>query len=243
MNTAFATADGRRIPGVTADEMRAVDRTAVDEVGLGLLQMMENAGRNLAAEVIERFSLSSVTVLAGAGGNGGGGLCAARHLRNHGVDVTVVLDRPFEALEGAPAKQFRILDEMDIHHQVGGPIGTPDLLVDSLIGYGLSSPVEGMARKLLDDLAAISPTTVSLDVPSGIDATTGDRFEGAVGPDVTLTLALPKTGLSSAAGRLVLADIGIPKTVFSRAGIDYPGPFGGGYRVPIEIEERQATSE
>lgn len=234
MNRAFVTSEGRRVPGVTADEMRAIDRIAVDELGLGMLQMMENAGRNLAAEVIERYSPGSVTVLAGAGGNGGGGLCAARHLRNHSVDVTVILDRPSEALEGAPARQLRIIEGMAVNHEVGGPIETPDVLIDALIGYGLSGPVEGTARQLLDDLASTSIPIVSLDIPTGIDATTGERFDGAVRPAVTLTLALPKIGLSSAAGELVLGDIGIPSTVFSRAGIDYPDPFVGRYRVPIE---------
>ena len=76
--------------------MREVDRFVVDEVGLDLLQMMENAGRNLALTAGGMRSdpdANHVVVLAGAGGNGGGGLCAARHLANHGVDVTVVAVR------------------------------------------------------------------------------------------------------------------------------------------------------
>jgi NAD(P)H-hydrate repair Nnr-like enzyme with NAD(P)H-hydrate epimerase domain len=78
---AFRTGTGRQVPAVTAAEMREVDRVAVEEFGVSLLQMMENAGRNLARHVRE-VGAGPVVVLAGNGGNGGGGLCGARHLRN-----------------------------------------------------------------------------------------------------------------------------------------------------------------
>ena len=79
----FWTEDGRPVPAVTAEQMREVDRIAVEDFGLGILQMMENAGRNLAQNAIDMLGATKgeVTVLAGAGGNGGGGLCCARHLR------------------------------------------------------------------------------------------------------------------------------------------------------------------
>jgi len=96
----FRTESGRQVAAVTAAEMRDVDRTAVEEFGLSLLQMMENAGRNLARHVRDTGH-EPVVVLAGNGGNGGGGLCAARHLANREVDVSVVLDRSPENLEGA----------------------------------------------------------------------------------------------------------------------------------------------
>jgi NAD(P)H-hydrate epimerase len=84
----WETPTGVRVPGVTADEMRAVDRVAVDDVGLQLLQMMENAGRGLATVVRSRQP-ERVVVVAGNGGNGGGGLACARHLANRGVEVSV----------------------------------------------------------------------------------------------------------------------------------------------------------
>src|SRR6056297_3358061 len=108
---AFETETGTMVAAVTANEMGEVDRVAVDEVGLTLLQMMENAGRNLA-EVVRSVDGEDVTVLAGNGGNGGGGLVAARHLANRDVSVDVVLDRPPTDLDGATAHQYRILDAM-----------------------------------------------------------------------------------------------------------------------------------
>ena len=83
--------DSSHVPTLTAAGMREVDRIMIDELGIELLQMMENAGRTLAELARSRFGPQSVVVLAGPGGNGGGGLVAARHLANHGVDVRVVL--------------------------------------------------------------------------------------------------------------------------------------------------------
>lgn len=223
---AFRTADGRAVPAVTADEMREVDRIAVEEVGFSLLGMMENAGRHLA-ETVRSLDRGPVTVYAGGGGNGGGGLAAARHLANRDATVDVVLDRDPADLDGAAADQLRVLRAMDV------PIGVePEreaaLLVDALVGYGLTGELRGLAADLVASIEGRSAPVVSLDVPSGRDATTGETPGPAVEPDVTLTLALPKTGLEGLSGRLLLADIGIPAVVFERAGIDYTSPFEDG---------------
>jgi len=99
---AFWSDDGLEIPALTAAQMREVDRIAVEEFDLSILQMMENAARNLAQNVMDMLGQMSaeVTVLAGAGGNGGGGLCGARHLHNRGFNVNLVLDRGADALRG-----------------------------------------------------------------------------------------------------------------------------------------------
>ena len=109
----FETADGRAVPAVTAATMREVDRVAVEEVGLPLLSMMENAGRALARVVRAERGGRRVVVLAGGGGNGGGGLACARHLANRDVPVEVVLDRDPAALAGATATQWRIVLAME----------------------------------------------------------------------------------------------------------------------------------
>jgi len=109
----FQTEEGIQVPAVTAAEMSEVDRLAVEEFGLGLLQMMENAGRNLAHLAIRRRNSenTAITVLSGGGGNGGGGLCAARHLVDHGWSVKIILDREPGELEGAAARQLNTLLE------------------------------------------------------------------------------------------------------------------------------------
>jgi NAD(P)H-hydrate epimerase len=230
----FQTAAGTDVPAVTAAEMRQIDRIAVEEVGLALLQMMENAGRDLATAVI-RGTPRRVTVLAGNGGNGGGGLACARHLANHDVPVSVVLDRHPDELDGAAAHQHATLAEMEVPVTVGSdPVRDADgVVVDALVGYGLSGPLGGPAADLVEAIPD-SADLVSLDVPSGVDATTGDTPGVAVDPDLTVTLALPKTGLDPERYRLLLADIGIPAVVYHRAGVVYRTPFDGDYLVRIQ---------
>jgi len=227
----FRTPDDRAVTAVTATEMEDVDWVAVEEVGLQLLQMMENAGRTLAWHVRDvRTEEAPVLVVAGNGGNGGGGMACARHLVNRGIPVQLLIDRSSDDLAGVAATQYRILDEMDVP-----TITDPEqlthsesqrVIVDALIGYGLHGEVRPPASGMIDHLNELSEPVVSLDVPSGLDATTGETLGMAVTPTRTVTLALPKTGLESVAGALYLADISIPRSVYERLGIEYDRPFG-----------------
>jgi len=225
----FRTPAGGEVTAVTAAGMREVDRVAVEEVGLRLLQMMENAGRALAWHVRDVREAGSVVVVAGNGGNGGGGLTCARHLLNRGVPVRVVLDRPPAELSGAAAHQCRILDAMDV--SVGTDAGAvsrfdePTVAVDALIGYGVSGEVQPPAADHIRELNGAAGPVISLDVPSGMDATTGDTHGVRVDPDRTVTLALPKTGLDAVDGDRYLADIGVPAAVYDRLDIAYEPPF------------------
>lgn len=235
-STTFRTSDGTIVAAVTAAQMRAVDRVATEDVGLGLLQMMENAGRTLASHVLGACG-GSVVVLAGNGGNGGGGLACARHLANRNGDVAVVLDRRAADLSGAAARQFEILEEMGVETAMGpdglDATGPTDIYVDALIGYGLSGRVRDPARGLIRAVNREATPVVALDVPSGIDATSGATQGASIRPARTVTLALPKEGLCGVPGELLLADIGIPATVFERLDIDYESPFRSGAWVEL----------
>lgn len=238
--SAFLTDTGVEVPAVTTDQMREVDRVAIEEVGPNLYQMMENAGRNLALTVIDTLGADWATVpiavLAGTGGNGGGGICAARHLANRGADVTVVISDE-ERLTPVPAEQLvvyrgtsgglRRIDDLDALR--------PGLIVDAIIGYSLGGAPRGVAVEMIDWIGRQSVLVVSLDVPSGVDSTTGEAPGAHVRATVTLTLALPKTGLgAAAAGDVWLADIGIPREVYRRVGIDVPPTlFGARYRTAV----------
>lgn len=228
-NPVFRTPSGVDVPSVTAEEMREVDRIAVDEVGIQLLQMLENASRTLA-EHVHALGDGSVFVIAGNGGNGGGGLACARHLVNHDASVELVLERTPQDLTGAAAEQYRVLDEMDVPTRIGPDAfdraGNGDVVVDALVGYGLDGDVREPTRSLVASINRRRETVISLDVPSGIDATSGRTRGAAVTPDRIVTLALPKTGLVDFADSLFLADIGVPKTVYDRLDIEYVNPFG-----------------
>jgi NAD(P)H-hydrate epimerase len=235
----FRTEDDIVVPAVTADQMLAVDRMAVEEFGLGMLQMMENAGRSLALNVMDMLDSArgEVTVLAGAGGNGGGGLCCARHLHNRGFKVWVVLDRDRRMLRGAAANQLDILQAAGRQPadptQAGELMGRSQIVVDALIGYGLRGAPRGRTAELIELCNQHAARVLSLDVPSGLDATTGEAPGPVVRPERTLTLALPKTGLQRVPGDLYLADIGIPPEVFQRLGVPFQPPFEEKYWIPL----------
>lgn len=237
----YISPNGKHVPLISAAAMREVDRLAVEEFGLGILQMMENAGRNLAGNVLEMLAGSArdgeVVVLAGGGGNGGGGLCCARHLHNRHVPVRVFLDRPVERLSSPARAQWRTISSAGVSiagvEQAAGVLDNAAVIVDALIGYGLSAAPRGNTARLIE-LCGQSPSpVVSLDIPSGRNATNGQVPGVAITPNRTMTLALPKTGLLDCASELILADIGIPPVVFDRIGIQVDEYFGSAYWVPL----------
>ena len=241
---AFTTAGGIPVPAVSGQQMRELDRVAVEELGLGILQMMENAGRSLADLAIEMVGHGPrcITILAGGGGNGGGGLCCARHLLNHGSDVSIVLDRPPAALAGAARTQYRVLASAGQAVAEDGELvylfAGSTLVVDALIGYSLRGSPRGRTAELIGLCNRHATNVLALDLPSGLDATTGETPGAAIRADATLTLALPKNGLQAARGVLYLADIGIPARAFGCIGIDYTSPFGDAYCVPLVSASR-----
>ena len=212
------------VPALTAEQMRSIDRVMVEDLHIELVQMMENAGRNLAELAIARFSPGAVTVLAGPGGNGGGGLVAARHLVNRGSEVQVVLAAP-DRLTPVPAHQADILARMGV--SPASRPGTADLVIDALIGYSLRGDPTGTAAELITWANDQAAPILALDTPSGLDLTTGAAGTPAVRATATLTLALPKAGLldSPNAGELYLADISVPSLVYQRMGIAVPALF------------------
>lgn len=222
-----------KVPSITTAQMKEVDRLMVEEFGIGLLQMMENAGRNLARLAIRVAGGSAdhnVLILAGRGNNGGGGMAAARHLSNTGHRVRVVLSAPTDGLSGVPADQASILQRMDVKVEemeamsladLGQSFSEADVIIDSLIGYSLAGAPRGTAARLIGLANQSSRPIVALDVPSGIDAGSGEIFDPSIEAKATLTLALPKTGLGlptvrERLGELYLADISVPAAVYRR---------------------------
>jgi len=238
----FTTDDGVVVPAVTAEQMREIDRIAVEETGPNLYQMMENAGRNLAGVALEILgdgsAESRILVLAGTGGNGGGGICAARHLANRGVDVALRMADPL-ALSEVAKWQFRVFGATSGKVLAAADLGGEsfDLIVDALIGYSLKGAPQGAFADLIHWANGAGTKILALDIPSGLDSTTGDTPGCAIAAQTTVTLALPKTGLiAGAAGQLLLADIGIPFETYRRLNLSYVPPFGSSYVVPLHLE-------
>lgn len=228
------TTAATNIPYLSTDQMIEVDRAMMEDYRIDLVRMMENAGRSLAHLARELFLDGDprgrhVIVLAGTGGNGGGALVAARRLHNYGATVNVFTTRPDNAFVQVPGQQLDLLRRMGVTIGSADSVKsaeTADLVVDGVIGYGLTGAPRGGAAVLIQWANAQSSPLLSLDSPSGIDTTTGTIFDPAIRATATMTLALPKAGLRTPSakthvGELYLADISVPPELYMRSlGID-----------------------
>lgn len=223
--------------------MIEVDRLMIEEWGITLPQMMENAGRNFAE--LARCQLggsvkgAKVTVLCGSGNNGGGGTVAARHLHNWGARVQALLIGSETKLKDIPAHQWQILKKMEVARSATDLRNT-DLILDAMLGYGAKGdprpPLADWIRRANDSGRPL----LSLDAPSGLDTTTGIPGSPCIRAAATLTLALPKKGLLAPAARpfvgsLYLADIGVPPELYATPslGFQVDSPFGEGTVVKL----------
>lgn len=219
---------------VTAQQMKNIDRRAIREFGIPGPVLMENAATAVLAEM-ERFfnGLAGVKVgiVCGKGNNGGDGLALARRLRSRGVPVRVALLAPFSAVSGEARVNLSILRKMDVEITPNASAKTlpdiiewSDILVDALLGVGLSSPLKGNYAQAVMLLNVSGRPVVAMDIPTGINADTGEVMGAAVRADLTVTMALLKRGLAlqpgaSYAGQVRVADIGIPAEVIDKENI------------------------
>lgn len=217
-------------PYLSTDQMIEIDRAMIEDYHIELIQMMENAGRNLAHLARTRFLSGDprggeIVALAGNGGNGGGALVAARRLHNWGARVHVFVSAPENKFPPVPALQLDIVRRMGIPVSIAEDLPDDleaDLILDGIIGYSLKGAPRGASARLIE-WANTSPAPIlALDVPSGVDTSTGTVFEPAVRADATMTLALPKQGLRATAvdgfvGELYLADISVPPELYAEA--------------------------
>ncbi|MFK7803922.1 MAG: NAD(P)H-hydrate epimerase [Anaerolineae bacterium] len=216
------------VPFVDTNQMIEVDRAMIEDYHIELIQMMENAGRNLAHLARGRFldgdpSGKKIVVMAGTGGNGGGGMVAARRLHNYGAIVTVFVTAKDGRFTPIPAHQLDILRRMGVQIRPAIEISesvSADLIIDAVIGYSLKGTPRGNAKTMITWANAQKAPILALDAPSGIDTATGVVFDPAIKAAATLTLALPKKGffvknISEQIGELYLADISVPPELYA----------------------------
>ncbi|MGB7339097.1 MAG: NAD(P)H-hydrate epimerase [Phototrophicaceae bacterium] len=212
------------VPYISTEQMIEVDRAMIEDFHIELIQMMENAGRNLAHLARHRFLSSNprgrhVIILAGTGGNGGGGLVCARRLHNYGTSVQVVITAANEQFTPIAAHQLDIVRRMGIAVSHNPPNSTPDLIIDAIIGYSLNGAPRSAAKTLIEWANQANAPILALDTPSGIDTTSGTVYQPSINATATLTLALPKIGLKNNAvaphlGELYLGDISVPPELY-----------------------------
>lgn len=218
---------------ILASEMRELDRRAIDEFGVPGDVLMERAGRGVAEVVHDCICAADlkdayVQLFAGRGNNGGDAYVAARHLKTMGFSVEVFLAGEAAAVtgdarehlmrmrsEGIALREFNTLEEWEALQAT--PEAAGDVLVDALLGTGISGPARGPAVGAIEFINrfAYRGQVVAVDVPSGLNSDTGVAEGSVVKADLTVTMGMPKRGLVAPAaldvvGGLEVIDIGIP---------------------------------
>lgn len=214
---------------LTRTQMQEIDHRTIQEYGIPGMVLMENAGRSVAEESLRMLGRSrrpSVVVLCGPGNNGGDGLVVARHLFNHGAQVTVIfLGRIKNALarDDDAAINLKIALKMRIPvketfnlKSIIAHLKSSSLIIDAIFGIGLARPVGRKLRKLIQAVNRLKRPVIAVDVPSGLDCDTGEPLGGAIQATETITFAAPKIGFKNPLakkylGKLTVVDIGIPR--------------------------------
>ena len=213
---------------VTTHTMQEIDRQAIEEFGIPSLDLMENAGQSCVDAIISGFGpTGSATIIAGKGNNGGDGYVIARLLRLAGWSVTVHVLAEHSQISGDAAINLERLPkdivaycphEGQLPARYRDDIARADVIVDAMLGTGLSSDVSGVYRDAIEIINASGRPVLSVDIPSGIHGTTGRVLGDAVHASVTVSFACAKLGHvlfpgAEYSGRLIIADIGIPPAV------------------------------
>jgi hydroxyethylthiazole kinase-like uncharacterized protein yjeF len=216
---------------VTADEMQELDRKAIEDYRIPGIVLMENAGRGAAEIILNTFRelpRQRTAILAGKGNNGGDGFVIGRHLLNRRIPVKIFLLADPKALRGDAETNYQIFlrmkgDVLSIsssleYQRVKKELEQFDLLIDGILGTGLDAEVRGTYRDVIQHLNALQKPIVAIDIPSGLDATTGKPLGAAIRASLTITFGLPKVGHlispgTDYVGELKVLDIGIPRTL------------------------------
>ncbi|WP_457681465.1 NAD(P)H-hydrate dehydratase [Thermovibrio sp.] len=220
---------------VKAQEMRELDRHTIEVLGVPGIVLMENAARGVCEVIYGEVEGFRALVVCGKGNNGGDGLAVARNLYNMGYDVEVVLTAPPESLKGDARKNFEVLSTLPVPLHVVDrteklfEIYTygkeADFVVDALFGTGLSKPLSGFYKELVELINGLNKTVVSVDIPSGLSSDTGEIIGPHVKADYTITFAFPKLAhvfppACYSVGKVFVVDISIPEDVPNLLGPD-----------------------
>ena len=214
-------------------EMRALDREAIEGFGIPEELLMENAGEAACAVLRREVGVAgkSFVIVCGVGNNGGDGFVVARRLHAAKAVVRVVVVGDESRLRGAALKNRRLLSRLPLQVEAckeTGPLAADlaacDVVVDALLGTGLSRPVAGLQRQAIERINDSGKTVLSLDIPSGVHGDTGAVLGTAVRADLTVTFGLPKRGNLlwpgfGLGGRLYVSPLSFPPSMIEAAGL------------------------
>ncbi len=216
---------------VTSDQMRQIDSETINNYGIPGPELMENAGRGIAQHISDKIRSNAnntrVVIICGKGNNGGDGFVVGRHLQNDNTEVTIYFMGPVEKLssdaklnynralkEGLPLLEIKTIDDLPDSLNC-------DLIIDAIFGTGFTGAPRGLSGELISYINKQNISVASVDMPSGLNADTGQHEGAVIRADYSFTLALPKYGLylspgRELAGEVTIVPIGIPEEVISK---------------------------
>jgi ADP-dependent NAD(P)H-hydrate dehydratase / NAD(P)H-hydrate epimerase len=216
---------------LTAHQIQRLDRLAIEREGIPALVLMESAGAAVAREILRDFpgKKLSVCVFCGTGNNGGDGFVIARRLRDAGVRVKVFLAGRRKDLKPDAAVNYAVLTQSrqdvweitSVDRRVAQAVKSADVLVDALFGVGLNRALGASFCDVISAMNASGKPILAVDIPSGLDATTGKMWGVTVRAYQTVTFTFSKRGFyrragPSCVGRVKIAQIGIPRALIRR---------------------------
>lgn len=213
---AFRTYRTSLMQAYTAAQVAELDRYTTEDLGVDLKQLMEIAGMRSAESAVKLFGIGKdITVLAGPGGNGGDALVAAKWLKLWGCNPTVIMSHEFDHLKEVITHQYDIWKNYGGEEADTPPVKT-DGIIDGLLGYSLEGDPRDRAADLIVWANESGAPILSLDVPSGLDATTGEARDPCITARHTVVFGVMKQGLQTEegqkrAGTIELIDIGFPR--------------------------------
>jgi hydroxyethylthiazole kinase-like uncharacterized protein yjeF len=228
-----STIKGAPMKVLTSTQMKEIDRTAIEEIGIPGTILMENAGRQIFKKLREKFpevSREKIVIVAGKGNNGGDGFVVARHLYSHGANPEVMLLASKKDVRGDAAVNLNIAQKIGIKiseirslkdwNLQRGKIFLCNVLVDAVFGTGLVKPAQGFYAAVIKDINKSKAYKIAVDIPSGLSSDTFQIIGPCVNADLTVTLAAPKIAhifppAEEYVGELVVADIGVPTFLFN----------------------------
>lgn len=210
---------------ISVEDVRRIDQQAISEYGIPGILLMENAGRSVSDVISRDFKPCQVAIFVGKGSNGGDGLVVARHLSNRGFCVQIILLEDPSRLKGDSLLNFSIVKKSKFsmllmtgasEAEFQKSIDDFDIVVDAIFGVGIRGPVSGVFENAIRAINGSHAKVISIDVPSGLCADTGQVRGVAIRATKTVTLSLPKMGLFEAegprlAGEIEVVDIGLPR--------------------------------
>jgi NAD(P)H-hydrate epimerase len=213
---------------LTRNQVREVDRLAIEKYHIPGIVLMENAARGateVALEMLATTPNQNILILCGGGNNGGDGLAVARHLHNRGHNILIGLCTDPAKYQGDALINWRIIEAMNLPRptweKAFDEINSPNLIIDAIFGTGLTEPPRPPFAQIVDRITAARRPILAIDIPSGLDCDTGRPLGPCIRATRTVTFVAQKLGFANPdskqfTGEVIVADIGCPRELIAQ---------------------------